>query len=295
MGGGLMSKPVIANKNEKVVMIIALVVAVLSAFSAILGFVDEGLYGAVIETGVFVPDFMPGTVSQDIVAIASAVLMFVLVIFYLKRKDMRVFIAIIGVLTFYAYGYGLYVISALYTQIYFVYMIIFTLALFGIVLGKSGYANKDIENLYLPKWVRIYGAAFLLLIVFIFVVNWVGMMMPYIQSNTRPDFYAVFILDLCIIMPLFAVISYMLIKNNKLAYILLGMVLPKNIALILSVLIGEITAPMYGLENDGLFMVISYSAVVIVSSLLLVFYCLKIKQCTPVVEGDSNHRQQSEE
>ena len=37
----------------------------------------------------------------------------------------------------------------------------------------------------------------------------------------------------------------MLIKNNKLSYVLLGMALPKNIMLILSVAIGEATAPMY--------------------------------------------------
>jgi hypothetical protein len=38
------------NKNEKMVLIISLITAVLSAYSAICGFLDESLYGGIIST-----------------------------------------------------------------------------------------------------------------------------------------------------------------------------------------------------------------------------------------------------
>jgi len=264
------------NKNEKTVLIISLIISVLSAYSAIRGFIDEDLYGGIISTGVFKPVYMAGTISQDIITIASSAIMIVLAVLYIKRKDARIFITILGLLSFYFYAYGTYVISVLYTPIYFIYMIIFALSIFGIILGVSGFEMEDMKGLYLPKWLRISNAAFLSLIVCIFVLMWASMMIPYIQSHTVPDMYAIFILDLCFVMPFFIAVIYMLIKNYKSAYPLLGIALTKTITLILAVTIGEITFPAHGIGID-IIMIVIYSVVIVISSLLFVFYYLGLK------------------
>jgi hypothetical protein len=219
---------------------------------------------------------MAGTISQDIIIIISSVIMAVLAVLYSKHKDMRVFISIIGLLGYHFYAYGIYVISVYYTSIYFIYMAIFTLSIFGIIIGVSGFAREDVNKLRLPKGIRVASGAFLSLMACIFVPMWAISMIPYIQSHTVPDFYAVFILDLCFFLPFFIAVIYMLIKDYKSVYILLGIALLKTLTLVLTVAIGEISASAYGLELD-MAMVGVYCGAFVVSLLLFIQYCLKLQ------------------
>jgi len=258
-------------------LIFSFLASILSTYCALLGVLDKNLYSSVISTGVFKIAFMPGTISQDIITIASSVFMIILIVLYLKQKDIRALISIIGLLSFYFYGYGTYVISALYTSIYIVYMIIFTFSLLGMIIGISSIASDCIKSLYLPKWIRISGIVFLSLIVLIFTGKWIANIIPYTKNHTVPDFYAIFILDLCIVLPLFIVIVYMLIRNLKFAYILLGIALLKTATLVLSVAIGSLIAPKYGVQEEAS-MIFIYCLVAMISLALFGFYCLKIEQ-----------------
>lgn len=219
---------------------------------------------------------MAGTISQDIVTIASSVIMLTLIGLYIKYKDNRIMISIISLLSFYFYGYGTYVISALYTSTYLLYMLIFALSILGLIIGISGFPDDYIKSLSLPRWTRICGIAFLSIIVLIFMSKWITELIPYTQSHTVPDFYAIFILDLCIVLPLFIAIIYMLIRNSKLASILLGIALLKTATLIISVAVGSFIAPTYGVQEE-VSMLFIYSLIAIISLALFIFYCLKIQ------------------
>jgi len=72
--------------NITSVLILSFLVSILSAYCALLGFLDENLYSSVISTGVFKIAFMPGTISQDIITIASSVFMIILIALYIKKK-----------------------------------------------------------------------------------------------------------------------------------------------------------------------------------------------------------------
>ena len=253
----------------------SMIVSVLSFYSAVRGFADESLYGGIISTGIFKQVFAAGTISQDIVTIISSVMIIILVVLYNRYKDMRILISIIGLLGYHFYAYGIYVITAYYTSIYFIYMAIFTLSIFGVIIGVSGFAREDINQLCLAKNLRVIGGVFLSLLVCVFVPMWIISMVPYIQSHTVPDFYAVFILDLCFFMPFFIAVVYMLIKDYKPAYILLGIALIKTSTLVLSVAIGEVTVQSHGFEIDVAMAGVYFGAFVI-SLLLFIQYCLKL-------------------
>jgi len=264
------------NKYTSSVLMISFLVSIMSLFSALLGFFYKNLYENVILTGVFKTTFVPGTISQDIIAIASSFIMFILILLYLKTEDNRLLISIIGLLSFYFYGYGIFVISAIFTSIYLVYMAIFSLSILGMIIGICGFTDEYIKSLFLPKWIRICGIAFLSMIVLIFMSIWIIDLIPYTKNHTVPEFYAVYILDLCFILPLFIVIIYMLIKNIKRAYVFLGIALLKTGTLILSVVIGCFVAPLYGVQED-ISMIFIYSSIVIIGFVLYAFYFKKIK------------------
>ena len=266
------------NKNATSVLIISLLVSILSAYCALLGFLDENLYGNVILTGVFKTSFMAGAISQDITAIVSSIIMLIIIALYMKQKDNKLLISMIGLLSFYFYGYGTYVISALYTSTYLVYMLIFALSILGMIVGISGFSADYVKNLFLPKWIRICSITFLSLIVFIFVSKWIADIVPYTKSHTVPDFYAIYILDLGIILPLLMLIIYMLAKNMKFAYVLLGIAMLKIATLIMSVAIGGyFIAPKYG-HQDEAYMIVVYCSVAVISLVLFAFYSLKMKR-----------------
>ena len=77
-------------------------------------------------------------------------------------------------------------------------------------------------------------------------------------------------------MSFFVILVYLLIKNHKLSNVLLGIALIKNITLIIAVTIGEITFPTHGVTID-FGMIFVYSLIIIISSLLFIFYCLRLK------------------
>jgi hypothetical protein len=264
------------HKNAKSVLIISLLVSVLSIFCALLGFLNENLYGNVISTGVFKTSFIPGAISYDITAIVSSIIIFILIVFYIKNKSNVFMISIIGLLSFFFYGYGTYVISALYTSTYLVYMLIFTLSIIGMIIGISGFSTDYYKILLLPRWIKNFCIIFLTLIVFIFVINWVTDIIPYTKSHTVPDFYAIYILDLCIFLPLITVIIFMLIKNIKFAYVLLGIALVKMATLTFSIVIGSLIAPKYGVHEEAI-MIVIYCSLLIISIFVFSFYCIKMK------------------
>jgi len=208
-----MEKLILMNKNGKIVLIISILISILSAYSAVRGFIDSDLYGNIISTGIFKPVYMAGTISQDIITMISSVVMILLVILYIKQKNYKIFITILGLMGFYFYAYGTYVISVLYTQIYFIYMIIFTLSIIGLVFGISGFMREDINKTFLPRKLQIFSIIFLSIIVCIFMPMWINAMIPYIQSHNVPDFYAIYILDICFIMPFFIILIYLIIKK----------------------------------------------------------------------------------
>ena len=267
---------VMKHKHTKSVLILALLISILSCYCALRGFADQSLYGSTISTGVFKMEFMPGTISQDSIAIAMAPITVLLLVLYSRKKDMRVFISIIGMVGFYFYAYATYVISALYTSLYPVYMLILTLSIFALVLGISGFDQEDVQGLFLPRWLQWAGIGFLALIVLIFVPMWLSHIIPYSKSHFVPPFYAIYILDLCIVMPFFVSVIYMVIRKNKTAYVYLGIALLKTWTLIVSVMIGELTA-----ETVDKTMAAVYGVIIIISSLLYILYCAKLKSGKP--------------
>lgn len=262
--------------TTKVVLILSCVTAVLAAYSAMLGFCDQSLYQDVIETGVLKISFMAGTRSQDIITILLSVSMWIIVCLYMKMKDFRLIIAVTGLFAYFFYAYGTYVISGIYTSIYLVYMAILTLSAVGVILGLAGFQKEEVRRLHLPKPIRFLSCIFLTFIVFLFVGKWTASILPYTQNHTIPEFYAVYILDLCIVMPFFFITVLMLVRNLKFGYILLGTALLKTVTLMLAVSIGSFLAPGYGTREE-FSMIVIYCSLTIISFLLYLLYSKYLK------------------
>jgi hypothetical protein len=84
-------------------------------------------------------------------------------------------------------------------------------------------------------------------------------------------------------MPTLGIISVQLFQNKPFGSILAGIALIKTVTLILSVTIGELCAPLYGIAaNYGIIPI--YGSIILVSIIFGILYILKYKKISAVAE-----------
>lgn len=267
----------INNSKRKTTVILLITMSILALFASLEGIINKRVYASVIDTGVMLKSFMAGTIAQDIISVAAGLLLLVLSIIFIKKANYKIFITILGLAGYFLYGYGLYVITGLYTSIYIVYLVIFTLSIFGLIWGLTSFPIDRINNYTLPLALGRTIGIFLGVIVVVFVSLWLISIIPYSLKSIRPDFYGVYVMDLCIIMPAFSVIAFGLLRKQPFSNILGGVSLIVLITLCLSLAIGEPIAMFYGVTPDyG--MIAIFSTLTLISLILEVFYLLKYRK-----------------
>jgi hypothetical protein len=93
---------------------------------------------------------------------------------------------------------------------------------------------------------RRIGAAGAMIQPLIFYPLWIGMLIPLMRDRDQIDtLYSIFILDLCFIMPAFALVAVGLWRNRSWATLLAPVMFVLGATLILSLTVGELVRPMF--------------------------------------------------
>lgn len=108
-------------KNLRSHAIIWCIVASLALFASIAGVSNLSIYEKVVSK-----DLMPAVLTPDLLTVVSSVLVLGLVFF--KRDNYKIQIIILGILGYFFYNYGVYVIERIYNNLYLIYMAIFALS-----------------------------------------------------------------------------------------------------------------------------------------------------------------------
>ncbi|RAJ89899.1 hypothetical protein LX87_05633 [Larkinella arboricola] len=178
------------------------------------------------------------------------------------------------------YTYGLFAITGYFTSIYPIYLGIFGLSIYSLVFGLSSFKSMTGQLNLLPGRLRRFIAIFLSVICFLFVFLWISVLFPLSSSHSRPDTYAVFILDLCVVLPGLAITAFLLFRSIPFGDLLAGVFLIKVVTLILPVAIGEIILlPHHRLADYGMASI--YGVIVVLSLFLSVIYLWKLRIGTP--------------
>ena len=263
-------------KQGRIAAYLCLAVSVLTLIAAVLSFLLPDIYQNAIDRGVMAVGLLPGSLAQDGVNIVAALSTVALSAVYLRKPSPKVLIALVGLAGNFLYGYGLYTMEGNFTYLYPIYLAIFSLSIFALIFGLTGISRGAASGAMLGTGLRRAIGVFLLVIMVIFVSLWSVMVVGNTANNTRPDAYGVFILDLCFVMPSFAIIAVLLLKNKGFGIALAGAALVKTFTLILSVAIAEASGPSYGLVPN-MPMIMVYSAIVLVSFVLGMLYFIRLK------------------
>lgn len=263
--------------RSRVAGIMALILSALALFAALEGILNKNLYPDMISAGTATESLILGAIAQDIISAPLAVILAVLSIMFLLRPSVKHLIAIIGLVWYFFYAFGLYVIQGNYTSVYMIYLAIFALSIYSMIWGLLSFDSDTGENCRIPRRLGILIGGFLIFILFVLVPAWVARMAPDIAAHIPGPTYAVFILDLCVVFPALGQISYMLFRNKPYGVILAGIALMKTATLCLSWSFSHWFSPIYGgLEFEYGLTFIS-TLLTIIGLALLIPYFLKLK------------------
>jgi len=233
-----------------------LVVSGLALVAAVIRVANQGVYSKVVTT-----DVLPGVISQDLVTILASLLVMLLTV-RMKEGDVTKQVIVLGILAYFFYGYGIYVIEQIYTALYFVYMAVFGLSFYAIVYAMASLHRELDERVEVPNPVRYVSVAFLLMIPLVFYPLWTSQILPLMHSGEKLEFlYSIYILDLCFIMPAFLIAAFMTAKDHGLGLLITPALFVHGFTLLFPVALGGMLKPLYQQASSpgevGFFLVLS--------------------------------------
>lgn len=224
--------------NRTVPLLIAGCAAALTCLAAGAGLANLDLYRTSTP-----PHLIPGTVSQDIGAVAVALALLVLSSGIARGND-RLWLLWLGGLGYLAYGYAIFVFEAVLNPFYPVYLGIFALSIWGIMAFFAELRPAALVAIAPPR--RLTAVLFFAL-AGLFVALWSAILIPAIGVRTRPDGLTIFILDLTFVLPLLVLTGVLLWRRKRIADVLAIPLLMKAGSIGLSVLLGTLLSPAFGM------------------------------------------------
>jgi hypothetical protein len=216
------------------------ILALLSLVAALVGVTIPDIYSLVLTS-----EILPGVISQDIVTIIASVTVLLLVA-TIDQSNVSRQIIILGVTGYLFYSYGIYVIEQLYTILYLLYMVIFSLSFYSIVYFSANIKREVVKMIRIPRFVRIASVVYLLINAIIFNIIWISQLIPLIQTGTKLEFlYSIYVLDLCFIMPLFFIVAIMVAKNRAPGLSLAPSLLVLGFLVLIPLTLAEISKPIF--------------------------------------------------
>ena len=269
---------VLKKGRANITAFIALIISLLALYASFMGVLEETIYQEVLITGTVTENTMAGSIAQDMVSILLAVILVLVALLFLKKGNYKALIGIIGLIGYFLYAYGLYVIQGQYTSLYLLYMAIFALSIYGFIWGLTSFNIQEAVFCQVRKKTRISTAIFLLLIIIVLTPAWVSQLLSDIANRVHCDVYAVPILDLCIEFPAFIIISIGLLRKKNFAGILGGVALLKVFTVCLSWAFGEF-GTAYILEKPvNIAMAYISSLLTLISIILTTIYLKQLEK-----------------
>lgn len=239
-----------------------LLVALMSLAASLFGVLNRDIYTKVVSN-----EIMPGVLAQDLFTIVVSIIA-LFFIFTIKESEIKKQILIMGIISYLFYGYGIYTIEQLYTVLYLVYIVIFGLSFYSLVYSIASIRKNVLIKRTPSKLMKNISIGFLFFVPLLFYPLWTSQIIKLIQASKKLEFtYAIHILDLCFIMPLFIIIAIMVIKNIDLGILLAPVLFIKGFTVLFPVGLGEFFKQSVNIGEASFYIIFS-----MIFLILTVFY-----------------------
>lgn len=260
----------INKENYKVIFILSVISSLLAAIVSLSGITNIQIYSPLTPH-----ELLPGAMSQDIVALISAIGIVVAIRQIIKGCNLA-WLVWLGFTGYLLYAYAIYSFDRVYNNFFLIYIAIFGLSLYTIILFfmHADLSQFDFtKNITLPR--KSVGLYFLILVL-MFLMVWLSIVIPGMHNNKPPVGNSIFVLDLSFFLPLLTIGAFQLFAKKPFGDFLASILLIKMGALGFSVFLGELLRPFF--EQQLNFPMISLFAFLGLGSILLaVIFIGKLK------------------
>jgi hypothetical protein len=204
------------DQRLKVADDLAVVALLLAAVAATVGLLESGLYRDTAE-------MVREARAADLVTLAVAVPALGLGLWRARSGSARARMVAIGGLGYLAYSYAIYAFSVVINPLTPVHIAILGLATWSFVLAIFGLDQATLERASRIRLPRRTAGIFLIVVVALFAMLWLGQIAGAITTGQLPGSVAdlnlptnaVYALDLAFALPLLAVAGVWLIRNDR--------------------------------------------------------------------------------
>jgi hypothetical protein len=263
--------------RARITAVMALIMSMLILFACLEGIFKESIYKEVLSPGTITELLLAGSRAQDIIFIPLALVLGFMCLLFLRRPGYKLLISIVGLCGNFFYGYGLYAMQGQYTDIYLVYLLIFSLSIYSIVLGLLSFPASFTVKTSMPKGLCRSIAIFLYSIVFMLGLVWIIRISTDIARHVPQDTYGVFIMDLAIVFPAVAITATLLILKKPYGNIFAGVALMKAFTVCLSWGFGEWYGRIYGVIQGSYDMLVIPSVLTVIGIIFFIIYIRRLK------------------
>ena len=248
--------------------ILWLITATLSLIVSVIGVLLQKIYDGVVAISI-----MPGVFGQDLITVIASILCIVLVAL-MKPGDCRKPIIVLGLTGYLFYAYALYAIQGVLSVLYILYLIICGLAFWSIVYNLINIEYIKGSEINLSSPLRYISAFVAILTAIIFAVLWIIMLINFFLTGDKNGILiAVFVLDICFVLPSFAILGIMLLKKRIMGLWLMPSMFVFGFVLMLSLVVSELVKPLYNISPDiaGTLPTILLAVIYLIFSILYLF------------------------
>lgn len=216
--------------DNKIIMIISALIAVLAVIAA-----GSGLFG----NGLYKNDTVSGAAQEqgnDLVTLVLCVPLLLVSAYYAANGSLRGRLIWTGTVFFFLYTYASMCFLTAYNQLFLVYVAIFSLSLYTFAYSVLTLDVNQVKQSLAHAPVNVT-AAFMFLICIAVGLMWLAMIVPPLMAGERPaalETYTTLViqaLDLGVIVPLAAITGTLLLKREAWGYTLASLVLIKGLTL----------------------------------------------------------------
>jgi hypothetical protein len=240
--------PVPAGKRAwlRTATILASMVIVLLLVTA-----GAGLFGQNVYDAFAPPKYVQESRAQDLISLALGVPLLAAALIAVWRGRAWGFPLWAGVLAYELYVYAIYAFGGVYNIFFLAYIAVASLSLYGIVGVLSGLDGEWFQLSIGEKLPRRLIGGFFLLITLIFAAIWIASVLETIRSGVKDSGHLIFVIDLMIVLPAFAITAVKLFRRQAIGDMLAGTMLIKFDSLCIAIALGQLFRAMNGLAVES--------------------------------------------
>jgi hypothetical protein len=198
-----------------------------------------GLFGKNIYDAFSPAKYVQESRAQDLITLVLGVPFLILAVWGVRRELAWGFPLWTGVLAYELYVYGIYTIGGVYNALFLGYVAVASLSMYTLIGLLSSVDAEWFRALVNEKMPRRWLGGFFLLITLVFGMIWISQVMNTIATGVIDSGHLIFVFDLMIVLPAFAIAAVKLFRKKPFGDLLAGMLLIKFDSLCIAIALGQ--------------------------------------------------------